>query len=86
MAELGLPVGAAAVARHYTGILEIYIADEADADEVSGLGIPFALTRTLMQTLDDREALASAVLAAAGTSAAPASCVLRDAPFGRSSA
>jgi LPPG:FO 2-phospho-L-lactate transferase len=66
MAELGLPVGAAAVARHYTDILDIYIADEADADEVSGLGIPFALTRTLMPTLQDREALARVVLAAAG--------------------
>ena len=40
MAELGLPVGAAAVARHYEDILDIYIADEADANEVADLGFP----------------------------------------------
>ena len=31
MAELGLPVAPRAVARHYADILDIYIADEADA-------------------------------------------------------
>jgi LPPG:FO 2-phospho-L-lactate transferase len=65
MAELGLPVGARAVARHYADILDLYIADEADADEVLGIGTPVRLTRTLMKTLEDREALATAVLAAA---------------------
>jgi LPPG:FO 2-phospho-L-lactate transferase len=64
MAELGLPVGARAVARHYADILDLYIADEADADEVLGIGTPVRLTRTLMKTLEDREALATAVLAA----------------------
>ncbi len=66
MAELGLPVGAAAVARHYEDILDVFIADEADANEVEGLGIPVKLTRTLMSTIEDREALARTVLAAAG--------------------
>ena len=64
MAELGLPIGAAAVAQHYADILDIYVADEADADEVTDLNIPVRLTRTLMLTLEDREALARAVLAA----------------------
>ena len=66
MAELGLPVDAAAVARHYGDILDLYVADEADADEVRDLGLPVAFTRTLMLSLKDREALARAVLEAAG--------------------
>jgi LPPG:FO 2-phospho-L-lactate transferase len=66
MAELGLPVGAAAVARHYEDILDVFIADEADANEVEDLGIPVRLARTLMSTIEDREALARVVLAAAG--------------------
>ena len=86
MAELSLPVGAAPVARHYADILDMYIADEADVREIGDLGIPVALTRTLMQTLEDREALARAVLAAADRGAASPSCVLRDAPSRRSSA
>ncbi len=66
MGELGLPVDAAAVARHYADILDIYIGDEADADDLLDLGIPVTLTRTLMLTLEDRDALARTVLAAAG--------------------
>jgi LPPG:FO 2-phospho-L-lactate transferase len=66
MAELGLPIGAAAVARHYEDILDIFVADEADAEEVEQLGIPVSLSKTLMLTIEDREALAKAVLAAAG--------------------
>ena len=66
MAELGLPVGAAAVARHYEDILDVFIADEADANEVEDLGIPVRLARTLMSTIEDREALARVVLAVAG--------------------
>jgi LPPG:FO 2-phospho-L-lactate transferase len=62
MAEFGLPVDAGAVARHYGDILDLYVADEADADEVRDLGLPVAFTRTLMLSLEDREALARAVL------------------------
>jgi LPPG:FO 2-phospho-L-lactate transferase len=65
MVELGLPVSAAAVAQHYADILDIYVADEADADEVARIDIPVSLARTLMRTLEDRETLARAVLAAA---------------------
>jgi LPPG:FO 2-phospho-L-lactate transferase len=64
MAELGLPVGAAAVARHYDDILDVFIAEESDANEVEDLGIPVRLARTLMSTGEDREALARVVLAA----------------------
>ena len=65
MAELGLPVSAAAVAEHYADLLDLFVADEADADVVAELEIPVILTRTLMVTLEDRDALARRVLAAA---------------------
>jgi LPPG:FO 2-phospho-L-lactate transferase len=65
MAELGLPVDAAAVARHYRLILDCYVADAEDAGETADLGVPVTLTRSLMRTLADREALARAVLSAA---------------------
>jgi LPPG:FO 2-phospho-L-lactate transferase len=66
MCELGLPVGAAGIARHYEGILDVFIADEADANEVEHLSIPVRLAHTLMSTIEDREALARVVLAVAG--------------------
>jgi LPPG:FO 2-phospho-L-lactate transferase len=66
MAELGLPVGAAAVARHYEDILDTFIAEESDANEVEDVGIPVRLARTLMSTIEDREDLARVVLAVAG--------------------
>ena len=64
MAELGLPVDAASVARHYGGLLDHYVVDEADADAVNGIDLPLTATRTLMETMADREALARVVLAA----------------------
>jgi LPPG:FO 2-phospho-L-lactate transferase len=65
MAELGLPVDAVAVARHYGDILDLYIADETDADQVGDLGVPVTFARTLMVSLEDREELARVVLEAA---------------------
>jgi LPPG:FO 2-phospho-L-lactate transferase len=65
MAELGLPVDAAAVARHYRDFLDLYVADEEDAASIAGLDVPVVLTRTLMRTLADREALAQTVIGAA---------------------
>jgi LPPG:FO 2-phospho-L-lactate transferase len=64
MAELGLPVDAATVARHYRDFLDLYIADAIDAAAVADLDIPVVLGQTLMQSLADREALARTVLAA----------------------
>jgi LPPG:FO 2-phospho-L-lactate transferase len=66
MTELGLPVTPAAVARHYASLLDLYIVDEADADATEDITIPVTSTRTLMVSLEDRDALARAVLAAAG--------------------
>jgi LPPG:FO 2-phospho-L-lactate transferase len=64
MAELGLPVTTAAVARHYGDILDHYVIDEADTAATEGLDLPQTAAHTLMETLADREALARVVLAA----------------------
>jgi LPPG:FO 2-phospho-L-lactate transferase len=72
MAELGLPVNAAAVARRYQDLLDAYVLDHADAeaaDELGALGIAIMPAHTLMTTLEAREALARRVLAAADASA-----------------
>ena len=65
MAELALPVDAGAVARHYADILDHYVVDDADAHTITGIDAATTVTRTLMQTLADRETLARAVLALA---------------------
>jgi LPPG:FO 2-phospho-L-lactate transferase len=65
MAELGLPVSAAAAARRYAGLLDGYVIDHADAASAAELGIPVTMAHTLMRTIEDREALARHVLAAA---------------------
>jgi LPPG:FO 2-phospho-L-lactate transferase len=65
MEELGLPVDAAAVARHYRDFLDIYIVDEADRDAIAGRDLPVEVAPTLMVTVEDRENLARIVLAAA---------------------
>jgi LPPG:FO 2-phospho-L-lactate transferase len=62
MAELGLAVDPLAVAAHYRGIIDGYVMDDADSQMAAMLDLPVETTRTLMQSLDDREALAAAVL------------------------
>jgi len=65
MTELGLPVRATAVARHYAELIDGYILDHADAGIAAELSFPVTVAHTLMLTLEDRERLARAVLAAA---------------------
>ena len=65
MQELGLTVDAASVARHYGDILDHYVADEEDAGVLADLGVPVSFARTLMLSLEDRDALARHVLRAA---------------------
>jgi LPPG:FO 2-phospho-L-lactate transferase len=65
MAELGVDVSAAAVARHYGGILDGYVVDRIDREGCSGLGVPIVADDALMLTVADRERLAQTVLAAA---------------------
>lgn len=66
MAELGLPVSAAAVAEHYGDLLSAYVLDSADAAQAAAIAVPTTTTQTLMTTLEDRENLARVVLQAAG--------------------
>ncbi|MDN2567115.1 2-phospho-L-lactate transferase [Aquibium sp. A9E412] len=69
MGELGLAVSLQAIADHYDDFLNVLIADETDsAVTVAGPATVFA--PTLMQSLDDRIALAQRVLAAARDHAA----------------
>src|SRR5438876_8499519 len=46
MAELGLPVDAATVARHCRDFLDLYIADEEDASSLARLDVPVVVART----------------------------------------
>ena len=71
MQELGIETSALAIARHYAGLIDGLLVDEADAsaelkgpmsDEFSKLGIVVGTARTLMRTLEDRQRLAESVL------------------------
>jgi LPPG:FO 2-phospho-L-lactate transferase len=62
MTELGLEVDPLTVAAHYGGLIDGYVMDDADSQMAAMLDLPVETTRTLMQSLDDREALARAVL------------------------
>ncbi len=65
MGELGVPVAASAVAKHYEGLIDGFVLDSSDTDSVDSLadsGLKLALTNTVMQTLDDRISLARNVL------------------------
>ena len=63
MTEFGLPVTAAAVAQHYGGLLDGYLADHSDAGMLAADGTEVASAATMMKTLADRETLARDVLA-----------------------
>ena len=65
MAELGVPASAAAIARHYAGLADALVIDEADRGleaEIRALGMEVLVAKTVMRTLADREALAAACL------------------------
>ncbi len=62
MAELGLTVDPLTVAAHYEGLIDGYVMDEADSRLAHMPDLPVETTRTLMQSLADREALGRAVL------------------------
>jgi len=63
MAELGVPRTQAAIARHYQGLIDGLVIDEADAQEAKDLVLAIEVTRTRMRSVEDREALARRVLA-----------------------
>jgi LPPG:FO 2-phospho-L-lactate transferase len=65
MREMGMEVSARAVGQHYGELLDGYIVEQADAASCRDLDISVVGAQTLMLTLDDREALARAVLMSA---------------------
>jgi LPPG:FO 2-phospho-L-lactate transferase len=65
MRELGLEASAAGVAARYGDLLDGYIVDHADADAIGNMGPRVMIAKTLMKSLDDREALARVTLDAA---------------------
>jgi len=68
MAELQLPVTAAAVAEYYGDVLDGFVMDACDASQAKAITtVPVCVTQTIMKTLADREQLARDVLAFAGT-------------------
>lgn len=67
MDELGMPVTANAIGRHYGDLIDGYLVDHGDAGEVVFPGLRVQAASTLMVTLADREALAREVLALADT-------------------
>jgi LPPG:FO 2-phospho-L-lactate transferase len=68
MAEFGAPVSAATVARHYAGVIDALVIDEADAalrGEIETAGIAAHVAPTVMRSREDRVALAQTCLALA---------------------
>ncbi|MDQ0347552.1 2-phospho-L-lactate transferase [Ancylobacter vacuolatus] len=61
MAELGLEPSAETVARHYEGLIDAFVVDEADAG-LAIAGMQIAATPTLMRSLADKQRLARFVL------------------------
>jgi LPPG:FO 2-phospho-L-lactate transferase len=58
MQEIGLQVDNASICRHYEGLVDGMIIDSRDAGSAAHLPLPLSVTSTLMQTLDDKIALA----------------------------
>ena len=66
MQELGVAATAAAVARHYAGLIDGIVIDEVDAalrGEIEAAGIAVRIAPAVMRSSDDRLALARACLA-----------------------
>jgi LPPG:FO 2-phospho-L-lactate transferase len=66
MTELGMTPSAGAVAHRYADLIDGYVVDFADMDQIASIGPKVTLGQTMMTTLADREALARTVLGAAG--------------------
>ena len=66
MRELGLEPSAAAIGRHYDGLIDGFVLDVVDADsagEISAWGVVVRSTQTVMRTTEDRINLARDCLA-----------------------
>ncbi|MGI9410707.1 MAG: 2-phospho-L-lactate transferase [Hyphomicrobiaceae bacterium] len=64
MAELGIDVSAAAVARRYAELIDAFMAEPEDAEVLTHNASQYSVhaAKTLMTSLEDRDALARAVL------------------------
>jgi LPPG:FO 2-phospho-L-lactate transferase len=62
MEELGIRVDSLSIANHYRGLIDGMVIDECDAADAYRLGLPVAVSRTLMQSDQDKQLLARAVL------------------------
>lgn len=65
LSELGYEVSGLSVARRYSGLIDAFILDHTDAPALPVPGIVVSHAPTLMQSAQDREQLAHAVLALA---------------------
>ena len=63
MTERGLAVSPATIARHYAGLIDGFVLDQADIARKEEIEVPVCMADTLMHTLDDKVALATAVCA-----------------------
>ncbi len=64
MAELGLPVSARAVAEHYGGLLDVFVAEPEDAPTLTDLPVRVISAPILMRSLTEKTALARVILGA----------------------
>ena len=58
MRELDLEPNAVSIARHYAGLIDGFVIDSEDRTLADAITIALRVTRTLMQSLDDKVALA----------------------------
>jgi LPPG:FO 2-phospho-L-lactate transferase len=65
MKEFGLPASATGVAAYYGDLIDIFVADQEDANASFPQAANTVFRQTWMKTMDDREVLARAVLALA---------------------
>ena len=63
MAELGIAPDARSIASHYGDLIDGFVLDTQDAQSVDAMPRPVTVTNTVMQTLDDKVALARHCLA-----------------------
>ncbi len=63
MGELGLPLDVAAIVAHYHGLIDGFVLDAADTARGPDLGLPIAVTDTVMRSLDDRLRVAETSIA-----------------------
>lgn len=67
MEELGVPNNIHSIARHYRGLIDGLIVDDADAVDAKSLTVPAAVTSTIMASIDDRVRLARTVMNFSGS-------------------